>query len=72
VAFFIPLKIKVVRPLNTFYAAAIALSLALLKLGEGILSISKFFLKCLFFLRVKGSIVLSPAFKIKGVTSFCG
>jgi hypothetical protein len=70
VAFFIPLKIKVVRPLNAFYIAAVTLSLTLLKLREGILFILKFFLKRFFFLRVKESIVFSSAFKIKGVTSF--
>jgi hypothetical protein len=72
VAFFILLKIEVVRPFNVFYAAVVTLSLILLKLGEGMLFILRFSLKCLFFLGVKGSIVLSSVFKIKGVASFCG
>jgi hypothetical protein len=72
VASFIPLKIEIVRPLNIFYTAAVTLSLILLKLGESMSSISRFSLKRLFFLRVKGSIVLSPIFRIKGVTSFYG
>jgi hypothetical protein len=72
VAFFILLKIKVVRPFDVFYAAAVTLGLILLKLGEGMLSILRFSLKYLFFLGVKGSIILSPIFRIKGVASFCG
>jgi hypothetical protein len=72
VAFFILLKIKAVRPFSGFYITAITLSLILLKLGEGMLFILKFFLKCLFFLRVKGSTLVSPAFRPKGVTFFCG
>jgi hypothetical protein len=72
VAFFIPLKIKVVRPFNIFYTAAVTLSLILLKLRESILFILRFSLKHLFFLGVKGSIVLSPIFRIKGVASFYG
>jgi hypothetical protein len=72
VASFIPLKMEEVRPLNAFYAAAVALGLILLKLGEGISSVLRFSSKRLFFLGVKGSITLSPVFGIKGVTSLCG
>jgi hypothetical protein len=70
VAFFISLKIKAVRPLIGFYTVTVALSLALLKLGEGILSILKFSLKRLFFLGVKGSTLVSPALRPNRVTSF--
>jgi hypothetical protein len=72
VASFIPLKIEAVRPLSGFYIATVTLGLILLKLGEGILSILKFSLKCLFFLKVKGSTLVSPAFRPKGVTFFYG
>jgi hypothetical protein len=72
VAFFILLKIEAVRPLIGFYTVTIILSLTLLKLGEGILFILKFFLKCFFFLGVKGSTLISPTLRPKGVAFFCG
>lgn len=73
VASFAPLKMEAMRPLEAVCAAAAVAatpSFALLKLGEGILSMPMASPKRLFFLGVKGRTVTSPDFGLEGVTSF--